>query len=65
LVPKLKKSALPRDGVGGQRGARQLDHRADQIFDVVAGLGEDLLRDAVDQRAQDLKLALRRPPAGS
>ena len=31
LVPKLKNSALSGDLAGEQRGARQLDHRADQI----------------------------------
>jgi hypothetical protein len=41
-------------------GARQFDHRADQIIQRLALVGKDLGRHAIDQRAQDLEFLLRR-----
>ena len=39
LVPKVKNSARLGDLAGAQRGARQLDHRADQVVELRARSG--------------------------
>src|ERR1700722_12361121 len=44
------------DLVGKQRGAGQLDHRPDAVFDLRAGFREDLGGDLVDLGSRDLQL---------
>ena len=66
LVPNEKKSAASRDGAGGQGGAGQLDHRADEVVEDqrvllarpvsgVVDLGTDVaqLLDGPDERHHD------------
>ena len=54
-MPKLKNCGFLGDLVGHHAGARQLDHRADQVLHLDALLGEDLLGRVVD----DLRLGLQ------
>ena len=49
-----------RDVAGAQRGAGQLDHRADEIVDRRAAFGKDGGGDAIHHRLHQLQLALRR-----
>ena len=60
FVPKLKNSALSAISTGQQRGARQFDHRADQIGDRDPGLLHHLAGNPIDHRLQDVEFALRR-----
>ncbi len=49
LVPKLKNSASLATLIGGQGGARNLDHGADHVLQIVhAGLCENFLGHAID-----------------
>ena len=48
LVPKLKNSASFGDLIGSQGSARQLDHGAHHVVDLVLLLREDLFGDAAN-----------------
>ena len=64
LVPKLKNSASFAISIGHERSARQLDHRADQVVDLLALFLEDFFGHA----ANDVRLVLHflhRPSAES
>ena len=60
LVPNEKNSAVSRDLAGHQRRARQLDHGADLVVELRAGLLHHRLRHRVDARLDDVELGLGR-----
>ena len=55
-MPKEKNSASFRDLVGEQRGARKLDHGANDVVELRAGLLDDLVGDAASGVFKDLEL---------
>ena len=57
---EAEKLAMFGDLAGHQRGARQLDHGADEIFDLAALFGEHFFRHAVDDILHQLQFACRR-----
>ena len=57
-MPKLKNSAVLRDFVGGERAARDFDHRADQVVELHLLLGHHFLRDAMDDLDLEIELLL-------
>ena len=59
-MPNEKKSRLGGDLVGAQGGARQLDHRADQVLEPGRLLGPD----ALGQLAQPAQLLARSATSG-
>ena len=59
-MPKEKNSAVFGDFAGHQAGARQLDHGADLIGDLRAGLAHHRLRRRIDARLDQIELRLGR-----
>ena len=55
LVPKQKNSATSAISIGEQRGARQLDHRADEVFKFYFRCGDDFFGDAARGGVENLK----------
>ena len=53
-----KELGVDRDLAGGECGPRQLDHRAEEVRHVDAGLLHDFLGDPFEEAAQALQLAL-------
>ena len=64
LVPKLKKSADFGDLIGDQRRARQFDHRADAVFDLCIGLGENFCAATLSTWARVISSSFFMPTSG-
>ena len=67
-IVRAEREELGRVGdlVGGQSGARQFDHRADEIVRTSRRvLAEHLLRHRLESPADQIQLVLDRRPAGS
>ena len=57
-MPKLKNSAVCGDLVGGERAARDFDHRADHVVELHLLLGHDFLGDAMDDLDLEIEFLL-------
>ena len=54
-MPKLKNSATSAISIGEQCGARQFDHRADEVFKFYFRCRDDLFGDAACSGIKNLK----------